>query len=47
MPQPEAAVECAWQMAQLPHFIGAFTRNGYPDAGWYEDAEILRWFARF
>ena len=49
MPDPEAAVECARQMASLPHNIGAvaFTRSGYPDLGFYDDAEILRRFGGF
>jgi len=40
---PEAAVECARQMAGLPQYVGAvaYTRTGYPDIGWYEPAEIL------
>ncbi len=48
-PSPEAAVECARQMASLPHNIGAvaFTRSGYPDLGFYDDAEILRRFGGF
>jgi hypothetical protein len=45
-PSPEAAVECARQMALLPHNIGAvaFTRSGYPAIGWYEEAEVLKRF---
>ena len=42
-------VECAPQMAQLPYKIGAvaFTRSGWPDLGWYEDAQVLRRFGGF
>jgi hypothetical protein len=48
-PSPEAAIECARQMARLPYNIGAvaFTRSGWPDIGWYEDAEVLRRFGGF
>jgi hypothetical protein len=34
-------------MAKMqPYYIGAvaFTRSGYPDVGWYDDAEILKRF---
>lgn len=43
---PEAAVECARQLADLPQYVGAvaYTRTGIPALGWYEPAEILRRF---
>jgi hypothetical protein len=46
---PEAASASARQTSRLPYYIGAvaFTRSGYPDVGWYEDAEVLKRFGGF